>query len=208
MAAGKRTRDATGELRIIAGQWRSRTLRFPAVAGVRPTPNRVRETLFNWLQPWLPGARCLDLFAGSGALGLEALSRGSAAAVLVERQPQVAAALRANVALLKAASADTVETDAVSFLAYGPVQAFDIVFLDPPFTPEPGADTVLARCCELLESRGWLKPHGLVYLEVPAGPLPPVPPVWTPIRDKRAGKVGYHLLRRNEAEIPRPSPGN
>ena len=213
MAASKRKRDDAGELRIIAGQWRSRKLRFPAVAGVRPTPNRVRETLFNWLQPWLPGARCLDLFAGSGALGLEALSRGAGEVVLVERHPQVAAALRANLALLKAATAEAVETDAVSFLAYGPVNAFDIVFLDPPFDPEPGADAVLVRCCALLESRGWLKPQGLVYLEAPAGPVPPVPPAWTPIRGKQAGKVGYHLLRRHESarsntDIPKPPAGN
>jgi 16S rRNA (guanine966-N2)-methyltransferase len=199
VAESKRKRANDGELRIIAGQWRSRKLRFPIVAGVRPTPSRVRETLFNWLQPWLPGARCLDLFAGSGALGLEALSRGAGEVVLVERQPQVAAALRANLALLAAAHAETVETDAVSFLAYAPVNAFDIVFLDPPFNPEPGTDDVLARCCALLESRGWLKPEGLVYLEVPAGPTPTVPSAWLPIRGKQAGKVGYHLFQRHQS---------
>lgn len=195
----KHKRDSNGELRIIAGQWRSRKLRFPIVAGVRPTPNRVRETLFNWLLPWLPGARCLDLFAGSGALGIEALSRGAGAAVLVERHPQVAAALRTNLELLKASHAEAVETDAVSFLAHGTVNAFDIVFLDPPFHPEAGTDAVLERCCALLESRGWLKTQGLVYLEVPAGPAPSVPPAWTPIRSQQAGKVGYHLLQRRES---------
>ena len=200
MAASKRGRgrSGAGELRIIAGRWRSRKLRFPIIVGVRPTPNRVRETLFNWLQPWLPGARCLDLFAGSGALGLEALSRGAGEVVLVERNPDVAAALRYNLAQLKAANAEPVETDALSLLAHGPVRAFDIVFLDPPFNPDPGADDVLARCCVLLESRGWLKPEGLVYLEAPAGRAPPLPPAWTLIRSKQAGRVGYHLLRRHE----------
>jgi 16S rRNA (guanine966-N2)-methyltransferase len=192
VAASNNRRASDGELRIIAGLWRSRKLRFPVVTGVRPTPNRVRETLFNWLRERLPGARCLDLFAGSGALGLEALSRGAGEVVLVERHPQVAAALRSNLALLKAAHA-------VSYLAYGPVNAFDIVFLDPPFNPEPGADDVLARCCDLLESRSWLKPQGLVYLEVPAGSTLAVPPAWLPIRSKQAGKVGYHLLRRHES---------
>lgn len=199
MAASNNRRAGDGELRIIAGLWRSRKLRFPVVTGVRPTPNRVRETLFNWLRAWLPGARCLDLFAGSGALGLEALSRGAGEAVLIERHPQVAAALRSNLALLKAAHAEAVETDAVSYLAHGAVKAFDIVFLDPPFNPEPGADDLLMHCCALLESRGWLKPQGLVYLEVPAGPVPSVPPTWLPIRSKQAGKVGYHLLRRQDS---------
>lgn len=197
MAAGKRAR-ARGELRIIAGQWRSRKIHFPEIAGLRPTPNRVRETLFNWLQPWLPGACCLDLFAGSGALSFEALSRGAGEVVLVERDPDAAAALRHNLALLEAANAELLETDALSLLERGPVRAFDIVFLDPPFRPEPGADDVLARCCALLDGRRWLKPQGLVYLEAPAGRAPPLPSGWTLIRSKRAGQVGYHLVRRHE----------
>jgi len=199
VAAGKRVRARDGgELRIIAGQWRSRRIRFPEIAGLRPTPNRVRETLFNWLQPWLPGARCLDLFAGSGALSFEALSRGAGEVVLVERNPDAAAALRHNLALLEAANAELLETDALGLLERGPARAFDIVFLDPPFRLEPGADDVLARCCALLDGRGWLKPQGLVYLEIPAGRVPPLPSGWTLIRSKRAGQVGYHLLRRHE----------
>jgi 16S rRNA (guanine966-N2)-methyltransferase len=184
-----------GELRIIAGQWRSRKIQFPEIADLRPTPNRVRETLFNWLQPWLPGACCLDLFAGSGALSFEALSRGAGEVVLVERNPDAAAALRRNLALLEAANAVLLETDALSLLERGPARAFDIVFLDPPFLLGPGADDLLARCCALLDSRGWLKPQGLVYLEVPAGRAPPLPPGWTLIRSKQAGQVGYHLAR-------------
>lgn len=195
MAAGKRARGG-GELRIIAGQWRSRKIQFPEIAGLRPTPNRVRETLFNWLQPWLPGARCLDLFAGSGALSFEALSRGAGEVVLVERNPDAAAALRSNLALLKAANVELLETDALDLLERGPVRPFDIVFLDPPFNPTPGADDVLERCCALLDGRGWLKPEGLVYLEVPAGRAPPLPLGWTLIRSKQAGHVGYHLVRR------------
>ncbi len=199
MAAGKRAGARGGELRIIAGQWRSRKIHFPEIAGLRPTPNRVRETLFNWLQPWLPGARCLDLFAGSGALAFEALSRGAGEVLLVERDPAAAAALRRNLALLKAGNAELLETDALDLLDRGPARAFDIVFLDPPFHPGPGADDILARCCALLDGRGWLAPQGLVYLEVPAGVMPPLPAGWTPIRSKQAGQVGYHLVSRSSA---------
>jgi len=200
VAASKRGRApaGAGALRIIAGRWRGRKIQFPEIAGLRPTPNRVRETLFNWLQPWLPGARCLDLFAGSGALSFEALSRGAGEVVLVERNPDAAAALRYNLATLKAADAELIETDALSLLEHAPVRAFDIVFLDPPFNPDPGADDVLARCCALLDGRGWLKPEGLVYLEVPAGRAPPLPRGWTLMRSKQAGQVGYHLMRRHE----------
>jgi 16S rRNA (guanine966-N2)-methyltransferase len=189
-----------GELRIIAGRWRSRKIQFPETAGLRPTPNRVRETLFNWLQPRLPGARCLDLFAGSGALAFEALSRGAGEVVLVERNPDVAAALRRNLALLEAANAELLETDALALLERAPARAFDIVFLDPPFHPDPGADDLLAHCCALLDGRGWLAPLGLVYLEVPADRAPPLPPGWSLIRSKRAGQVGYHLVRCSVAE--------
>ena len=179
-----------GEARIIGGAWRSRRLVFPASEDLRPTPDRVRETVFNWLVPYLPGAACLDLFAGSGAFGFEALSRGAAHAVLVEKRLEVVAALRLNRERLKAEQADIVHADAVAFLR-GPAAAFDIVFLDPPY-----ASGLLATCVELLDARGWLKPDALIFLAAPQGEAPPLPASWRQLRSKTAGQVGYHLARR------------
>jgi len=179
-----------GELRIIGGAWRSRRLAFPGSEGLRPTPDRVRETVFNWLTPHLPGAACLDLFAGSGAFGFEALSRGAARVVLVEKRLEVVAALRHNREQLKAEQADIVHADAAEYL-HGPAESFDIVFLDPPY-----ASGLLGRCVELLDTHGWLKPDALIYLEAPHGELPPLPETWQLLRSKTAGQVGYHLARR------------
>lgn len=181
-----------GEVRIIGGAWRSRRLAFSASDGLRPTPDRVRETVFNWLAPYLPGAACLDLFAGSGAFGFEALSRAAARAVLVEKRLEVVAALRHNREQLKAGQADIVHADAVEFLR-GPAAAFDIVFLDPPY-----ASGLLAPCVELLDTRGWLKPDAFIYLEAPEGEAPPLPPTWRLVRSKTAGQVGYHLARKTQ----------
>jgi len=178
-------------VRIIGGTWRSRRLEFPDTAGLRPTPDRVRETVFNWLAAFLPGAVCLDLFAGSGAFGFEALSRGAAGAVLVEQDATVAAALRASRDRLQAAGAEIVHADALDFLA-GPVREFDIVFCDPPY-----ASGLLERCTRLLADRAWVKPGGFIYLEARAGELPS-PPDWQLLRSKSAGQVGYHLYRRIE----------
>jgi 16S rRNA (guanine966-N2)-methyltransferase len=178
-------------VRIIGGVWRGRYLEVPEQTGLRPTPNRVRETLFNWLAPYLPGARCLDLFAGSGALCLEALSRGAARVVMVEEAPKVAAQLRANLERLGAQGAEVVCADAVDYLGRA-VEPMDIIFVDPPF-----ASDLVARASALVESRGWLKPGGLVYVEAPADVHPlPVPAAWEVVRSKTAGEVGYHLLRR------------
>ena len=193
MAAAKRgaALPPRGEVRIIGGAWRSRRISFPESAGLRPTPARVRETVFNWLAPYLPGAACLDLFAGSGAFGFEALSRGAARAALVEKRLEVVAALRHNREQLKAEQADIVHADALDFLR-GPAVAFDIVFIDPPY-----ASGLLGPCTELLEARGWLKPDALIYLEAAQGEPPPLPETWRPVRSKNAGQVGYHLTRRN-----------
>lgn len=183
-------RHYPGQVRIIGGVWRSRRLPVPAAAGLRPTPDRVRETLFNWLRPYLPGARCLDLFAGSGALCLEALSRGARAVVMVERAPNAVAALKRNVAVLGARGAEVVPLDAREFLLRPPVP-FDIVFLDPPFASE-----LVAGCARLLDERGWVKPGGLVYVEAPRTLTPlPLPPAWELLKSKIAGQVGYHLAR-------------
>lgn len=181
---------APGQVRIIGGIWRSRRLRFPANAGLRPTPDRVRETVFNWLMPALPGARCLDLFAGSGAFGFESVSRGAAQAVLVEKEIEAVAALRENGARLKAETLEIVHADAMQWLQ-GSGQAFDVIFLDPPY-----ASNLLGVCIGLLEAKTWVKPNGLVYLETPKSEAPPLPQNWQLLRSKIAGQVGYHLARK------------
>ena len=194
------------ELRIIAGQWRGRRWRFPAGPDIRPTPDRVRETLFNWLAPQIRGARVLDLFAGSGALGLESLSRGAAHATFVDTDPRAVDALRERCTEWSGASreagspvgsAEYHRTDALAFLAGRPAGPFDIVFLDPPF----GAG-LWGKVATRLETGGWLAPEAFIYLEAPAGELPPgLPPTLQPWRDGKAGEVGYHLLRRARRQV-------
>jgi 16S rRNA (guanine966-N2)-methyltransferase len=181
----------TNTVRIIGGEWRGRRIRFPGKGGIRPTPDRVRETLFNWLMAKLPGSRCLDLFAGSGALGLEALSRGAAHVTFIERDRENAASLAATAAALAPGRAAVIEADALAWLAGAP-EAFDVVFLDPPF-----GSGLLGEAMRLLESRGWLAGDAFVYIERPAKSGPPeLPPAWRAHRAGRAGAVGYHLARR------------
>jgi 16S rRNA (guanine966-N2)-methyltransferase len=176
-------------LRIIGGTWRGRKLRFPVAAAIRPTPDRVRETLFNWLGPAIQGVRCLDLFAGSGALGLEALSRGAAHVTFVERDAAAAQALRERLLEWQAGDARVERTDALRYLASKP-RPFDIVFLDPPFGSE-----LLERSAALLEERHWLAADARIYLECGAREgLPPLPATWRVLKAKQTGEVGYHLL--------------
>src|SRR5690606_27728104 len=179
---------ASGEFRIIGGQFRHRRLAFPALPGLRPSPDRVRETLFNWLAPVIEGAACLDLFAGSGALGLEALSRGAASCTFVEQAAPAVTALRGHLARLNAAGGEVWQAEALAWLA-GPARPFDIVFLDPPY-----AAGLLAPGCTALAAGGWLAPGALVYLETAAADAEPALPVgWSLMRSKRARQVGYHL---------------
>lgn len=192
------TTRGPGRVRIIAGRWRGRRLPVADVPGLRPTPDRVRETLFNWLAPVIEGSRCLDLFAGSGALGLEAASRGAACASLVEREPRALAVLRANVELLGAG--DTVEViaaDALDLLRTPPPVPFDLVFLDPPY--DAG---LLAPALAALFAGGWLAPSGWLYLEWPGGA--PAPLAGTPWRSLAAGQVQCALYRAAEARPDRP----
>lgn len=184
-------------MRIIAGTWRGRRVHFPDVPGLRPTPDRVRETLFNWLQHSIGGARCLDLFAGSGALGLEALSRGAQALVFVEQAPAAARMLLEELDRLDGtARARVVEMDAEHFLRAGVARGggpFDVVFLDPPFHREALADFV-----PLIDAGHWVKTGGLVYLENERSAGPPrLPSHWELLKSKCAGEVGYHLARVN-----------
>jgi 16S rRNA (guanine966-N2)-methyltransferase len=195
--------------------WRGRKLRFPPSPEIRPTPDRVRETLFNWLGPRMPGARCLDLFAGSGALGLESLSRGAAHVTFVERDEAAARELRARLYEWGASGAEVEHGDALRFLAdvagtrdprgaggvgsagaigstAGARGTFDIVFLDPPFDSD-----FLTSAAERLETGSWLAPGALIYVECAArAGLPPLPSTWTTTKAKQAGEVGYHLLTR------------
>ena len=180
----------TNRIRIIGGQWRSRRLEFPDAPGLRPTPDRVRETLFNWLAPVLPGARCLDVFAGSGALGIEALSRGAAEVVFVEHDPAAVRALRDNLARLKAEGGRVERVEALTWLRQ-PGTPFEIVFLDPPFDAD-----LLEPVCAALETGGWLTATAWIYLEAEAGWQPALPVGWTLHREKTAGMVAYRLARR------------
>jgi 16S rRNA (guanine966-N2)-methyltransferase len=201
--------SGNNSVRIIGGRWRGRRVPFATDPGIRPTPDRVRETLFNWLRNDVDGARCLDLFAGSGALGLESLSRGAAQCTFVEQSAPAAAMIRATLAAVGGEGV-VIETDAVRWLARASTTAaarrgerFDLVFLDPPF----GKDW-LPRVLAALDQGAWVKPGGLVYLECERSLGEPVlPPGWELLKSKFAGEVGYHLARTGQPATPAPTPG-
>ncbi|MDR3395040.1 MAG: 16S rRNA (guanine(966)-N(2))-methyltransferase RsmD [Parasulfuritortus sp.] len=176
---------ASNQVRIIGGEWRRRLLRFPDVPGLRPTPDRVRETLFNWLGQRLNGQRCLDLFAGSGALGFEAASRGAGEVVLVEREGQALKALRENRALLGAEQIKVVAGEGLSFIA-GDCGQFDVIFLDPPFAADL-LQNALSRAAT------HLAPGGKIYIEF--GSRPDLDG-WQVLREGRAGASHFCLLER------------
>jgi 16S rRNA (guanine966-N2)-methyltransferase len=180
-------------VRIIGGAWRGRKLLVPAIPGLRPTPDRVRETLFNWLQLELPAARCLDLFAGSGALGFEAASRGAREVVMVESEPVAVHLLRDAAQRMEAGQrVRVIHADALHWLREAPLP-FDIVFLDPPY----GSD-LLQPAIAGLEHGGGLAAHARIYFECAAAGLSPeLPPGWRVRREKRAGQVRYALAERH-----------
>ncbi|AEF43337.1 methyltransferase [Serratia sp. AS12] len=191
-SAKKSPQAAAGQIRIIGGQWRGRKLPVPNSPGLRPTTDRVRETLFNWLAPVIQGARCLDCFAGSGALGLEALSRYAGSATLLEFERPVAQQLEKNLALLQG-KGTVVNTNTLSWLA-GNGQPFDVVFLDPPFRKGLLAETVT-----LLEQQGWLADEAWIYVEAEAeSAAADVPANWQLHREKVAGQVAYRLYVRSQ----------
>jgi 16S rRNA (guanine966-N2)-methyltransferase len=180
-----------GRLRIVAGNWRTRLLDIADVDGLRPTSERIRETLFNWLSPRIHGAHCLDLFAGTGALGLEALSRGAESAVFVERSAVAARQLRKNISVLDASGATVRAQDARDYLCGAPEGPFDVVFLDPPFAAD-----LLEETCRLLAMPGLLANGALVYLEQDRShPEPELPAGWQITKNKTAGKVRYMLAK-------------
>jgi 16S rRNA (guanine966-N2)-methyltransferase len=189
----KRAGAAANRVRIIGGEFRGRKLAFVPGHGLRPTADRVRETLFNWLAPEVEGACCLDLFAGSGALGIEALSRGARRVVFLEQGAPVARRLRENLDLLGAAGrAEVRRGEALKSLRVGAPEPFDLVFVDPPF-----AAGLLGGACEALEEGGWLAPQALVYLEQDAHrDWPELPANWLAWREGKAGQAAFRLMRR------------
>ncbi len=178
------------KLRIIGGEWRSRQLNFYDAPGLRPTPGRVRETLFSWLQYDIIDSRCLDLYAGSGALGFEAASRGAKSVVQVENNPDACRALKETAVKLSATQIKIIQSDVFRYLA-GDAEPFDIVFLDPPF-----ALNLAAQTCQWLEDKGWLSPHAKIYVEAESKQnfLDELPENWHLLKSKTAGEVGYHLF--------------
>ena len=195
-----RHRTAPGRLRIVAGNWRGRRLPVPDVAGLRPTGERVRETLFNWLMLWIPGKRCLDLYAGTGALGFEALSRGAASCTFVENHPKALRQLAGNIDTLNARSATLVAGDALGCLGDIDPGSMDIVFLDPPFQ----AANLGAVCRRVAES-GILAPGAKVYVEADrAVGLPDLPAAWRVAKSASAGNVCYALVETDACEQDQP----
>lgn len=182
---------AIGQVRIIGGQWRGRKLKVPVIAGLRPTPDRVRETLFNWLTPVISGAYCLDLFAGSGALGFEALSRGARHVVMMDHAATAIQLLRETASLLQATNVTLCKGRAPEQLSCSS-QQFDIVFLDPPYQ-----HNLLLPCCFYLEEHNLLNRQAWIYLEtdkmLSASSLPST---WRLLKSKQAGQVAYHLAVR------------
>ena len=195
-------KSQAGKVRIIGGHWRGTRLDVADAPGLRPSADRVRETLFNWLQPALPGARVLDLFAGTGALGLEAVSRGAREALLVERDPKLADSLQATVARLKAETqATVVRADALAFLRAPLHGRFDVVFVDPPFAGNLWSAVVAAL-------PPWLSPQAWLYLESPAEAEVDPGPGWSPHRQGRTREARYALFRRADEGAVTLAPAN
>ena len=189
----QQSKSTSNVVRIIGGQWRSRKLHFKDIPDLRPTPDRVRETVFNWLQPVIVGARCLDTFAGSGALGFEALSRGAAHCLFIDKHPQSIADIQYNLALLKTDAGETMTGDSLQILHHlheSPKdRRFDVIFIDPPY-----AMNCALQCCQLLVEYQWLANEAYIYLEsATAIDEQQLPEHWKLHRQKKAGNVHYHL---------------
>lgn len=193
----KNSTSMPGQVRIIGGQWRGRKLPVPDSHGLRPTTDRVRETLFNWLSSWIVGARCLDCFAGSGALGFEALSRHASLATFLECERHIVKQLENNLALLQSQQGQIIHTDTLTFLKH-PGEHYDIVFVDPPFHHD-----LLTTTLHLLESCGWLAAQALIYVECERKQQNLlVPPGWRLKKENTAGQVAYRLYYRDSTDVP------
>ena len=194
------TKPAKGsnQLRIIGGAWRGRKLSFPDVDGLRPTGDRIRETLFNWLAPDIQGAHCLDLFAGSGSLGLEALSRGAESSMLLEKHAGAAQQLKSNLQLLRADNGRVEQVDSLQWLKQQqPPYPFDIIFIDPPFALDLWEPIAAA-----LEAQAWLSDEAVIYLEAPRDAHLQLPANWQLHRHKQAGQVSFRLYHRQAPATP------
>lgn len=191
--AKKPTQSArASSIRIIGGEWRSRKLTVPDAQGLRPTPDRVRETLFNWLAPTIQGARVLDAFTGSGALFLEALSRGASTGVAIDANTDAVNNLRRNLAVLQCDDAEVLRVDSLQYLSNKTEQGFDIVLLDPPFHQD-----LLLSACQLLEDNNWLNKDAWIYTESEQAPSSlGVPSTWRLHREKHTGQVHYTLWQK------------
>ena len=188
----KSNKTRSGRLRIVAGNWRSRLLDIAEVPGLRPTSERVRETLFNWLAPHIHGARCLDLFAGTVALGLEALSRGANSVTFVERSSRAVATLRANIEVLGAEGATVRDMDATQYLRTMQGEDIDLIFLDPPFAADE-----IEELCRLLDNSNALADRCLIYIEQDRSRREAtLPDKWQVLKNKTAGNVRYMLVQR------------
>jgi 16S rRNA (guanine966-N2)-methyltransferase len=182
-------RARQGSCRIIGGRWRSRIIRFNDAEGLRPTTDRIRETVFNWLQPYLYQSHCLDCFAGSGILGFEALSRGAADVLFIEHNRKTVDSLQANVRLLAADGANVLHADTLEWMTGVQHSSyFDLVFLDPPFHSD-----LLAKSCVLLDSSGCLADNAIIYVEHGVNTNPVLPEKWVCLKQKTSGQVSYEL---------------
>ncbi|MCH8501627.1 MAG: 16S rRNA (guanine(966)-N(2))-methyltransferase RsmD [Aliidiomarina sp.] len=195
-----RTNGKNGQIRIIGGRWRGRKLTVADLPGLRPTTDRVKETVFNWLQFELQQARVLDAFAGTGSLGLEALSRGAEQVIFIEKSAQAARQLQQNLAVLQAqANSHVITTDAIQALMNLQIlseqDAFDVIFLDPPF-----GQNLLQPCLQLIHERKLSKPGRFIYIETEKGLQYTTPPHWLLYREKQAGQVLSRLYITGEYE--------
>lgn len=189
-------RPSSGQVRIISGQWRSRKLPIHDLEGLRPTTDRVRETLFNWIANDVRGSRVLDCFAGSGALSLESLSRYASYAKIFELQAQAAKQLVANLATLKCENADVIKGDSLALLANTPNEGFDIAFIDPPFRK-----SLAEKSITLIDKHHWLNDDALIYVETESEiAVLNVPASWSLLKEKKAGQVIYRLYQYTATE--------
>ena len=194
MTQAKQKQSRNNQLRIIAGQWGGRKLTFPDLPGVRPTSDRIRETLFNWLQADIIGSRCLDLFAGSGAVGFEALSRGAAEMVFVDNVQAVVSQLNQNLTMLKNEKGQVFRGDALSFVQRDDMVPFDVIFLDPPFR-----SGLLGKSISALEQSSCLKKGSLIYIESEKQLDVAIPGNWDSLKEKKAGQVKYALYEVSDS---------
>lgn len=184
----------SGQFRIIAGEWRGRKLPIADLPGLRPTSDRVRETVFNWISMYVPGAKVLDCFSGSGALALEALSRGATSATMLEKAGAAAQTLKSNLNTLKSSKGHVINTDSLTWLQQKAPHSFDLIFLDPPFRMG-----LLEETCTLLEENGYVDENSLIYIEVEKELSPvPVSENWQMLKSKAAGQTSFMLWSRHQ----------